>query len=46
MILQIVKMYQKKIEIGKEIIYLTREECMNLGISVDDIIDFTKEALF
>jgi ornithine cyclodeaminase/alanine dehydrogenase-like protein (mu-crystallin family) len=35
----------KKIEIGKEIIYLTREECMNLGISVDDIIDFTKEAL-
>ena len=35
----------EKLEIGKEMLYLTKDEVMDIGISVADILDITKEAL-
>ncbi|WP_422446792.1 ornithine cyclodeaminase family protein [Thermoanaerobacterium sp. DL9XJH110] len=35
----------QKIEIGKEVLYLTQEECKSVGLTIDDIIDITREAL-
>lgn len=35
----------KKLDIGKEIIYLTKPECENIGLTRDDILDITKKTL-
>lgn len=35
----------KKLNIGKEILYLTREDCMNTGLTTEDIISITQSAL-
>ncbi|MDP3387586.1 MAG: ornithine cyclodeaminase family protein [Eubacteriales bacterium] len=35
----------KKLNIGKELLYLTKPECMNIGITLDRILQLTREAL-
>lgn len=35
----------KKLDIGKEIIYLTKPECENIGLTRDDILEITKKTL-
>lgn len=35
----------EKLEIGKEILYLTKTECENIGITTDRILELTKAAL-
>ncbi len=35
----------KKLNIGREILYLTREDCMSTGLSTEDIISITRSAL-
>lgn len=35
----------QKIEIGKEVLYLTQEECKSVGLTIEDIIDITRGAL-
>lgn len=35
----------KKLNIGKEILYLTKEECANAGVTRDRILELTKEVL-
>lgn len=35
----------RKLNIGKEILYLTREDCMNTGLTTEDIISITQSAL-
>ncbi|HHW04229.1 MAG TPA: ornithine cyclodeaminase family protein [Thermoanaerobacterales bacterium] len=35
----------KHIDIGKEVLYLTQSDCMNVGISIDDVISLTRDAL-
>jgi ornithine cyclodeaminase/alanine dehydrogenase len=39
------EMISKKLNIGKEVLYLTKSECENIGISTDRILDLTKETL-
>ena len=36
---------QQKINVGKEFLYLTREECIQAGPSADEILDIVKETL-
>lgn len=35
----------RKLNIGKEILYLTREDCMNTGLTTENIISITQSAL-
>lgn len=35
----------KKLNIGSEILYLTKEECSNVGITVDRVLELVREAL-
>lgn len=35
----------RHIDIGKEVLYLTQDDCMSVGISVDDVISLTRDAL-
>lgn len=35
----------RHIDIGKEVLYLTQSDCMNVGISIDDVISLTRDAL-
>lgn len=35
----------KRLNIGKEVLYLTQEECKSVGLTIPDIIELTKEAL-
>lgn len=35
----------EKLKIGSEVLYLTKEECSNIGISRDRILELTKDAL-
>lgn len=35
----------EKIEIGKEVLYLTQAECMNMGLTEEDILNLTRDAL-
>lgn len=35
----------KKLDLGKEIIYLTKPECENIGLTRDDILEITKKTL-
>lgn len=35
----------KKLEIGKEVLYLTKAECANAGVTRDRILELTKEVL-
>ena len=35
----------EKMQIGSEILYLTRQEVMDLGLTIEEIIDLTKDAL-
>lgn len=35
----------KKLEIGKEILYLTKDECENIGITRERVLELTKDAL-
>ncbi|MEG0681783.1 MAG: ornithine cyclodeaminase family protein [Eubacterium sp.] len=35
----------KKLNLGKEIIYLTKPECENIGLTRDDVLDITKKTL-
>lgn len=37
--------YGAKLELGKEILYLTRPECENIGLTTDDVLDITKKTL-
>lgn len=39
------KMISKKIDIGKEILYLTKEEVVNIGIGEKDILNLVEDAL-
>lgn len=34
----------KKLEIGKEVLYLIREECMSMGLDTKEIISITRSA--
>ena len=34
-----------KLNIGAEVLYLTKDECSNIGISLDKVLELTKEAL-
>lgn len=35
----------KHIDIGHEVLYLTQDECKSVGITVDDVINLTRDAL-
>lgn len=35
----------QKLNLGKEILYLTREECENIGITREEVLDITKKTL-
>ncbi|MDI6707363.1 MAG: ornithine cyclodeaminase family protein [Firmicutes bacterium] len=35
----------KHVEIGKEVLYLTRDECVNIGLTEEDILELTEKAL-
>lgn len=35
----------KKLNLGKEVIYLTRSECENIGLTREDVLDITKKTL-
>lgn len=35
----------KKLDLGKEVIYLTRSECENIGLTREDVLDITKKTL-
>lgn len=35
----------KKLNIGSEVLYLTKEQCINIGITRDRVLELTKEAL-
>ncbi len=35
----------KKLDLGKEVIYLTKSECENIGLTRDDVLDITKKTL-
>lgn len=35
----------ERLEIGKEVLYLTQDECINIGLTEEDILGLTKHAL-